>query len=204
MYYKIEPARQNHEKTVGKMEQYEIPPRLCNKVIQTALKYFEPEYLFIRWVGSLGGKTEVAEELEGKKLNVHYSKIGFEFFINNVSRFLFKFSTSPAIPKYVWGKQWAFAYQRFTKSKSGSPIDVIWVAATGYPYPGEIYTDPDDPRLPKVRSTVLRCANATHLVEITFKGEIPIIKTGTKISGIWDYYTIDMSRLSKKLQKPRK
>jgi hypothetical protein len=182
------------------MEQYEIPPNVCNRTIQAAIQYFEPEYLFIRWVGSMGGEVEVSEGLKGKKLNVRYLKMGFEFSIDSVSRFLFKFSTSPAIPRYTFGKKWALAYERFTKSGT---IDVIWMASTGYPYSGEIYTGPDDPRLPEPRSTMLRCANDSHLAEITFKGKIPIVKTGQKMSGIWDYYMIDVSRLPQKSHKLR-
>ena len=186
------------------MEQYEIPPRSCNKIIQTAIKFFEPEHLFIRLVGSNGGAIQVAEKLHGKKLEVRYSKIGFEFFIDGKSHFLFEFSTFPALPRYTWGKEWALAYKRFTRSKGFPAVDVICTASTGYPYPGAIYTGPDDPRLPEPRSTMLRCCNYGYLAEITFKGKIPIVKTGTKMSGTWDYYTIDMSRVPQESPKPRK
>jgi hypothetical protein len=181
------------------MEQYEISPRTCNKVIQAAIQYFEPEFLFVRWVGSEGGKIEVAERLQGKRLDVRHLKSGFEFLIDGVSRFLFKFSTSPALPRCTLGKRWSFAYERFAKRGA---VDVIWTASTGYPYLGAIYTGPDDPRLPEPRSTVLRSVNDTHLAELTFKGKIPIMKTGQKMSGVWEYYAIDTSRLPQKPLEP--
>jgi len=37
---------------MGAMEQYEIRSKSCNKQIQTALKFFKAEHLFIRQVGS--------------------------------------------------------------------------------------------------------------------------------------------------------
>ena len=184
------------------MEQYEIPPQGCNKVIQLALKYFEPERLFIRSTHeptSCRGKTKVNEILTGKKMKVKYSHSGFEFFINGKSYFLFKFSKTSAIPNFTWGKKWSLAYERF-KYKSGTPVR--WYASTGYPYPGEIYVGPDDPRLPEVESTMLRSVNDGHLAEITFGGKIPIIKTGKSMNGKWPpYYIIDISRIPK---EPRK
>ena len=90
------------------------------------------------------------------------------------------------------GKKWSLAYERIDKK------GVINMASTGYPYPGSTYEGPDDLRLPEPKVTILRCANFTHLIEITFTGKIPIRKTKYKMSGVLDYYEIDPSHLPRK------
>lgn len=173
------------------MEQYEIRPADCNKTIQTALKYFPPEKLFIRRVGSQGGGVAINKNLKNGQLVIKYSKSSFKFMIDGKEAFLFEFKKS-AGDAYVWGKNWSLAYERID-SKGRTNF-----ASAGYPYPGSIYDGPDDPRLPIPETTILRCVNRNYFVEIVFKDKIPIRKTQYKMFGYLDYYEIDSARLPTK------
>lgn len=169
------------------MEQYEIRPISCNKTIQTALKYFALENLFIRCVGSKGRGVVVDSNLnKNRELAVRCTKSGFEFILRGKKVFFFEFTFCG---DYVMGKKWSIAYERI----KGDGVMIF--ASTGYPYLGSVYDGPDDPRLPEPEVTILRCANFIHLVEITFKGRIPIRKTKYKMRGVWDYWDIDPLRL---------
>lgn len=181
------------------MEQYEIRPADCNKTIQTALKYFPLENLFIRRVGSQGGGVVINKNLKNTKPAIKYSKNSFKFIIDGKEAFLFEFKKSTT-DDYVYGKKWSIAYERIWRIKEAGRKrfgERLNFASTGYPYLGSIYESPDDPRLPEPKKTTLRCANSTHFAVITFKGKIPIRKTKYKMPGVCDYYEIDRARLPK-------
>lgn len=171
------------------MEQYEIEHRLFFQCIEKAVAQFNPECIFIRFVGSRGGEIIVSENLNGKKLSVLKKRNGLSIVINGAEKFFYETSD-----KLVPGKKWAVAYER-RRFDSKYPLlaktGVIHYAHCAYPNPYESYTGPDDPNLPPIYKTILRSANLCHFIEITFPGKIPI-KKYRKMPGYpdWFYWTI--------------
>lgn len=196
------------------MEQYEIPPRSCVAVIKKILRHHPPEHIFIRWVGSIGagniegkgGRTVLDENLSDKTLTIRETFSGLEVFIDGKNKFIFEFRVAtPPIgkPAWVWGKKWCIAYERI------KPNGVMHFACSGYPNLQEPYTGPDDIRLPEARKTLLRSANLTHLIEITFTGKIPIRKSHPFEPHPWDkkngfyYWTYDDEHARHPASKPK-
>ena len=168
------------------MEQYEIPPRIYFQTLQKILKHFKPELAFVRFVGSLGGKVVVRENLQDKALAIKKAKGGIKIFIDGTERFFYEMTS---FKKYgsISGKAWTIAYERVHNDGR------YHSACSGYPNSQEPYTGPDDPTLPTARKSILRSANYTHLVEITFPGKIPLRRLH-QISDIpdWYYWAVDL------------
>ncbi len=165
------------------MEQYEIPTGRYLKNIQKALRRFWVERVYIRFVGSQGGKVVISEDMKGKKLAISRGKNGLDIKIDGEKVFFYEITTSGDI---VFGNRWSIAYERF--DNAGRPHH----AHTGYPNPYAPYTGPDDPDLPEVKKTILRSCNLNYLIEIIFSEKIPIKNVGL-IPGYNDWYNWEIT-----------
>ncbi len=157
------------------MEQYEIEQRFLFRCIKKAVTHFNPEYVYIRFVGSQGGEVVVSEKLKGRKLEVVREKKGLGIIVGGEKKFLYEFEDKSLIS----GKKWSVAYERRrfdSKDPKMAKIGIMHYASCGYPNPLEPYTGPEDPLLPPVYKTILRSVNRHYLIEITFPGKIPIKK----------------------------
>lgn len=131
------------------MEQYVIDPLIYYETIRKALTNFRAKHIFIRYMGSAGGKIIINECLDGKIININKTTDGLLILIDERERFLYKI--------YKEGlANWAIAYFR----KIGLYLSI------GPNFPDEA--------LPPVKETILRSANHSFLMEITFEGKIPL------------------------------
>jgi hypothetical protein len=130
--------------------------------------------------------VKVDEDVTDKKLSVVRCRDGLKIVIDDQERFLFK-TTSIEKDSRISGKCWAIAYFRLDDNGQ------MHYASTGYPNSQELYTGPDDPRLPKVKQTIFRSVNYDHLIEITFSGRIPIRRSNKLVARIpgWYYWIVD-------------
>jgi len=133
------------------MEQYYFSSSVYYRNVRKALNNFRAKRIFIRWVGSLGGKTVICENLDGKTLDIKKVKSGLSIIIDGAQRFLYEFSRDK-----VWGRSFAIEY--FRGKEICLPMGI----------------NPNNETLPLVRESILRGSNRTHLMEITFKGKIPL------------------------------
>lgn len=157
------------------MEQYEIEPRFFFRCIKKAVSHFNPEYIYIRFVGSKGGEVVISEDLRNKKLEIVRNKKGLNILIDGEKKFLYEIADKASLS----GKSWGVAYERRrfdSKYPMLAKIGIMHYAHCAYPNPYESYTGHDDPRLPPVYRTILRSVNLNYLIEITFPGKIPIKK----------------------------
>ena len=150
------------------MEQYEVPASRYLKNIRKALKYFQIEWIYIRFVGSRSGEVVISENMKSKKLTLGRRKNGLDIKIDGKKMFFYGIATSGNI---IFGNSWSITYER--SNKDGR----IHHAHAGYPNPHAPYTGPNDLNLPEVKKTILRSCNRDYLIEITFSGKIPIKKT---------------------------
>lgn len=152
------------------MEQYEIRANRYFKNIQKALRNYPVEWIYIRFIGSQGGKVIISENMKGKRLTISRGENGLNTKIDGKKVFFWEITARSG--KIVFGNRWSIAYERFDEDGN------VHYANTGYPNPYAPYTGPDDPDLPKVKNTIFRSGNRNYLIEITFSGKIPIKKTG--------------------------
>jgi len=151
------------------MEQYQILVKRYFKNIQKALKNFQVEFLFVRFIGSQGGEVIISENINGKKLTVYRNKKVLVLKLDREKIFVYEIKKLKPISI---GNRWFLAYQRFDSK------DRMLHSHAGYPNQFEPYTGPDDPKLPEIRNTILRSCNEHYLIEITFSGKIPIKNVG--------------------------
>jgi len=150
------------------MEQYEISPAVYYESIRKALDNFQVKRIFIRCIdGSIDREVVVNEDLNGKTLDIIETSNGLSVVINSKECFLFEFIRDRGL------KWWVMAYFR--------RHDIC--LSTG--------VNPDDETLPPVKESILRGANPTHLMEITFEGKIPLRVHFPK-DGYWDLWEIDV------------
>ncbi|MDA2935992.1 hypothetical protein MYX06_02135 [Patescibacteria group bacterium AH-259-L05] len=143
------------------MEQYEIDPSVSYENIRKALDHFTPTRIFIRWTkDSMGQKTVVREDLKDKALDILETDDGLSIVIDGKEVFLYNISCDR-------DKKTAIAYFR----------DIGTVLPTGI--------NPDDKTLPPVKESMIRGANDTHLMEITFEGKIPLCVHSPKNKDRW-------------------
>lgn len=116
---------------------------------------FEPKRLLIREVGSMGGKIEVNEELKGRVLGIKRLNTGLAISLDKVHVFLYEQDSN-------WGNKFAISYGRAPDSRTG----IVPVLSTGI--------NPDDSSLPEVLVSTIRGGNYRHLLELDFKGKIPL------------------------------
>jgi len=138
------------------MEQYFMPAELDFKHLRFCLKYYSPDWLYIRLKGASGGDVKVNETLEGKKLTFKKKESGLYFLIDREEIFHF--------PMKNRQKGFSLAYERV--GTTGNEKGRILTLSYGI--------DPYDTRLPEPQRSFLRHVMDDHLLEIFFKNRIHI------------------------------
>lgn len=141
------------------MEQYEIAPEIFLETLERAFCLYKPEHIFIRQIGSQGGKTMVRVDLKGKRLDVKKVCGGFNFLVNRKVVFFWKTTQKH---NRISGKNWSLAYER-------------QYANGEFHYASCGYNNPDYPNLPKVTKTTFRAVNENYFAVITFDDKIPVV-----------------------------
>ncbi|MBW2966900.1 hypothetical protein KY362_00280 [Candidatus Woesearchaeota archaeon] len=137
------------------MEQYELAPRRRYGDLVHCVREMEPAWLYIRNVGSRGGRVLVNEDLEGKVLGVKRSPDAYVLSIDDSEVFRYLLTQT-------WDRRLSLGYYRYPDETGRIPM-----LSTGY--------DPYDVRLPPVETSVFRTANMSgHYMEIRFSGQIPL------------------------------
>lgn len=157
------------------MDQYWMPKELDFKNLRLCLDNYQPDFLYIRLIGSMGGTVKVNESLKNKTLNFKKDSSGLYMLIDSDEVFHF--------PLQYYVKGFSLAYERFELGGDG-----IKRMYTHY----GIADNPDDPNLPKPTRSFLRTVLDDYLMEIFFKGKIDI-----KFHSWWKkpdikYWTIDI------------
>jgi hypothetical protein len=111
----------------------------------------------------MGGTVKVNLDLRRKKLDFIKDKSGLHILVNAKEVFVF--------PLHDYGKGFSLAYERFFPD--------------GVYFYGRGDEDPNDKTLPKIKRSFLRHVLDDHLMEIYFKGKIPV-----KFHSWWDSYKI--------------
>jgi len=182
------------------MEQYEIPPKLHYETIRTCLDNFKTKSIFIRPVGSIDESrkatmTTIKEDLKDKTLDIKQNKKGLSIYLNGSDVFLFEQENRcRRYDKRVWGKKWSLAYERDPDPITG----IIPMLSTGY--------NPDDPKLPPVNTSSLRCANMEYMFYLNFHGKVPL-KFHSYIfpeDKFWKYWVVDLTSVKDNPQKVNK
>ena len=124
--------------------------------LKFCLDNYSSDFIYIREVGSRGGKVKVDENLEGKALDFKKDSSGLIFLID--SEEIFKF------PLEDYQKGFSIAYERIEPTENGIGRRVI-LGEGGDPY---------DKELPEPRRSFLRNVWDSHLLEIFFKGRIDL------------------------------
>ncbi|HYD03006.1 MAG TPA: hypothetical protein VEC16_01790 [Alphaproteobacteria bacterium] len=138
------------------MEQYWMPRTKDFQNLRTALNNYECTNIFIRDIGSHGGKCRLNENLGDKKLTfkVHLKNKILEFLIDSNKAY------DLDLKSYYTKNQMGFslAYERIR------PDNSIVMLSQGI--------DPYDKELPEPKSSTLRQCIDEKLLEITFKGRV--------------------------------
>lgn len=157
-----------------------MPRELDFENLRVCLDNYESTRLFIRDCGGynsdgsyrIQGLRKVDEELKGRKLDFRRDDSGLCFLID--SKEVFHFPLNDIGTRTDSG--FALAYERF--EEGGRMI----MLSTG--------VDPDDANLPEPRSSLLRHMIDDHLLEIYFKGKIPLKFHSWWIKPDFKYWTV--------------
>jgi hypothetical protein len=157
-----------------------MPKEMDYENLRRCLDNYHAEKIFIREMGSCGGKTKLRESLEGKTLDMHHSDEGLSVLIDGEEVF--------HLPPHNGDKGFSLIYER--TDEEGIKIYL----PTGI--------DPDDPKLPEPDCSKLRNDYGTLLLEITYKGRIPLKfhsyqKYGGKKINL-KYWRVDTEAIGKK------
>jgi hypothetical protein len=145
------------------MEQYWMPKKLDFENLRLCIDNYSPDFLYIRLVGSMGGKVKVNEKLEGLHMLINSDEV-FHF------------------PLKDYQKGFSLAYERIETTENG--VGRMVMLSEG--------VNPYDPNLPEPRRSFLRTALDDHLMEIGFKGRINLkFHSWRKKPYRWKYWTID-------------
>jgi hypothetical protein len=155
------------------MEQYWMPKKLDFKNLRLCLDNYQPDSLYIRLVGSMGGTRKVSESLENKKLDFRKNKSGLHMLIDSNEVFHF--------PLKDYHKGFSLAYERIEPTDDG--IGRMVMLGTGI--------DPYDPHLPEPHKSCLRTVLDNHLMEISFVGRINLKFHSWYQKPHWKNWTID-------------
>lgn len=158
------------------MEQYFLPKSLDFEHLRFCLATYEPEWLFIRLVGSKGGEVKVDEDLEGRTLDFQHDETGLSLLID--SKEIIHFPLEDYAKEY--SKGFTLAYERILPTEDG--IGRMVMLSTGI--------NPYDKRLPEPRRSILRHDLDWHLVEISFKGRIHLKFHSWFQEPHWKYWTV--------------
>lgn len=135
------------------MEQYWTDKKLDWKHLRMCLDVMKPDWLYIRLVGSMGGTVKVDVSLKGHLLDFRKDRSGVHMLVDGEEVFHF--------PLEDYSKGFSIAYERVYP-------DGRFHMGSG----GE--GNPDNPELPRPRRSYLRTVLDDHLMEIFFKGKIPL------------------------------
>lgn len=152
-----------------------MPRQLDFENLRKCIDNYPAERLFIRDCGGvredgsyrMHGKTKVNEELEGRVLDFSLED-GLDFLIDGAKVWHFGLEG--------YDKGFSLAYERIVDGKR-------YFASTG--------VDPDDPELPEPRRSFLRHVWDDHLIEIYFKGRIPLKFYSWWKEPHWKYWTVE-------------
>ncbi|MBN2142470.1 hypothetical protein JW711_04020 [Candidatus Woesearchaeota archaeon] len=142
------------------MEQYWMPKKLDFQNLRYCIDNHEADSLFIRLVGSHGGTVRAKISLEGIALDFRRDKFGL-LFLTDQSPVRDKEGKVVVLPLKDYDKGFSLAYERILD-------DGVMHILGGIP------DDPYDPNLPEPRLSFLRNVWDNHLIEIYFKGRIPV------------------------------
>ena len=144
------------------MEQYWLPKKLDWKNLRMCVDNYKLDSLFIRDIGSHGGKIHVNRSLEDCSLDFIVDKIGLHLFVDTPDlskdyENIFNFSSDE-----IQNRQNGFslAYHRVRKDNT------LVILGSG--------EDPYDPKLPEPDLSFLRGAWDYKLFELYFKGRIDL------------------------------
>jgi hypothetical protein len=133
-----------------------MPKNLDFKNLRLCLDNYQPDFLFIRLMGSSGGTVKVNEYLKDKKLDFRKDKFGLHMLINSSEVFHFP------LKDYIKG--FSLGYERFEPIKNG--VERMIMLSHGI--------NPYDSSLPEPRRSCLRTVLDNHLMEVFFEGRIHI------------------------------
>ncbi len=149
-----------------------MPKELDFDNLRFCLDNYNPSFLFIRLVGSMGGTVKVREQLKGRELDFVKNDSGLYMLVDSNEVFHF--------PLRVYDEGFSVAYERIGTYEDGSPRMIY--LSTGI--------DPDDPELPEPRKTTLITDLDDHLMKIDFKGKIPLKFHSWWMEPYWKYWTV--------------
>lgn len=150
-----------------------MPKELDCENLRLCLDNYQTDFLYIRLVGSRGGKVKVNEILKNKTLDFRKDSSGLYLLVNSNEVFHF--------PLKDYQKGFSLAYERFFEDGRMH-------------IPGGISSDdPYDENLPEPRRSYLRTVLDHHLMEIFFKGKINLKFHSWWDKPYWKYWTIDKS-----------
>lgn len=155
------------------MEQYWMPKELDFENLRYCLDNYTTTQLYIREIGSVGGKVKINEKLENNSLDFTKDRSGLHIIIDTNERFTF--------PVEDYHKGFALAYERIKIKESGIE-ELISLSNT---------TDPNDPDLPQPRRSTLRIVLDNHLMEIDFNGKVKLKDHPWLVKPTWKYWTIE-------------
>ena len=160
-----------------------MPKELDFGNLRKCIDNFEADRLFIRLIGAKTiGKTKeeveavkVVENLEGRKLDFKKNENNLYMLVDGEKKFHFSLKN--------YQKGFSLAYERIipTEDRIGRMV----ILQTGI--------NPDDPDLPEPRRSFLRNVLDDHLIEIFFKGRIPLkFHSWWSKDKTWKYWTVDV------------
>lgn len=135
-------------------EQYQIYPNILYEDITHCIENYPIKSIFIREIGSQGGRTKVREDLEDKTISFKQKPNGLSVIIDNSEVFMFEQNDD-------FSRNFSLYYERFPGEDG-----VIHMLPTGI--------DPDDPTLPPVKTSSFRGANMNYFIVLSFEGNIPL------------------------------
>jgi hypothetical protein len=159
------------------MEQYWMSKRFDVKNLRMCIDNYEADELYIRQIGSHGGKVQVNESLAGRELDFKKNSSGLHMIVDKKEVFNF--------PLKIYDKGFSLAYERFIKKEGEYPRMVIL---------GE-GIDPYDPKLPEPTRSFLRTVLDDYLMEIYFKGRIELkFHSWWDKKSNWKHWVVDMPK----------
>ncbi len=152
-----------------------MPKELDFENLRFCLDNYTPTQLFIRLIGSKGGNIKVSEKLESKLLDFRKDGSGLYFSVDTKDVFHFPLEGYDEDDT----KGFSLAYERIEEVDGHEKLVVLGRGV-----------NPNDPKLPEPKKSVLRHVLDDHLVEITFKGRINIEFHSWWIKPHWKYWTV--------------
>lgn len=161
-----------------------MPKKLDFKNLKLCLEHYETERLFIRDCGgiredgqySAQGRTQINENLEGKKLSFKKNKSGLYLLIDSEEVFHFPLKNY----KDKGQKGFSLAYERIRPTEDG--IGRMVILSTG--------VDPYDSKLPEPQRSFLRNVIDRNLLEIFFKERVHLKFHSWWQEPHWKYWTV--------------